>query len=195
MSDDSLHEGAGLPEKVDPTKAAQELLDKTSIRFLNPDTCTIHLGSLDSLHITIRDETIYGGIYTAYAFPVGNTNGYISLLQVGEAKDVEIGIIRDLSVFPEDQVALVREALRRRYFVHTITKLRSIVMKYNLLFLEVETDKGDAEFFMRWSQDRAVDYGKLGKVLIDVDDNRYLIPDVEALPIKERIAFQRFIYW
>jgi hypothetical protein len=48
---------------------------------------------------------------------------------------------------------------------------------------------------MRWAQDRAVDYGQKGKVLIDVNDNRYLIPDVEAMPVKERTDFTRFIYW
>jgi len=40
-----------------------------------------------------------------------------------------------------------------------------------------------------------VDYGQRGKVLIDVNDNRYLIPDVEAMPPKERTDFTRFIYW
>ena len=51
------------------------------------------------------------------------------------------------------------------------------------------------KFFMRWSQDRAVDYGQRGKVLIDVDDNRYLIPNLDALTPHERNAFQRYIYW
>jgi len=48
---------------------------------------------------------------------------------------------------------------------------------------------------MHWSTDRAVDYGGRGKILIDVDDNRYLIPDLDALDPKQRSDFQRYIYW
>ena len=49
------------------------------------------------------------------------------------------------------------EALHRRYFIHSVTRLRSIQMKYNQLLLAVDTDKGPAEFYMRWAQDRAVE--------------------------------------
>jgi hypothetical protein len=89
----------------------------------------------------------------------------------------------------------VRQALNRRYFIHTVTRLASISMQYNMLFLEMETDKGERSFFMRWAQDRAVDFGQNGKVLIDVDDNRYLIPNLDLLSTRERVEFQRYIYW
>jgi hypothetical protein len=48
---------------------------------------------------------------------------------------------------------------------------------------------------MRWSQDRAVDYGQRGKVLISLENNRYLIPDLDKLTTHERTEFQRYIYW
>lgn len=170
-------------------------VDRTQIRYLTPDMCRIHLGNLGALHITVKGEGIWGGLYTAYAFPVAHPNGYISIVQTAGDQDTELGVIRDLDEFPREDAALVREALHRRYFVHTVTRLRSIQMKYNQLLLSVDTDKGPAEFFMRWAQDRAVDYGQKGKVLIDVNDNRYLIPDVEAMPMKERADFTRYIYW
>ena len=169
--------------------------ERTQIRFLTPENCRIHLGNLGALHVTVKGEGIYGGIYTAYAFPVAYPNGYISIVQTAGDQDTEVGVIRDLSQFPEGDAALVRQALQRRYFIHTITRLKSITMQYNMLFLEVVTDKGELSFFMRWAQDRAVDYGLTGKVLIDVDDNRYLIPDVDGLPVKEKIEFTRYIYW
>ncbi len=169
--------------------------DRTQIRFLTPANCRIHLGNLGALHVTMKGEGIYGGIYTAYAFPVAHPNGYISIVQTAGDQDTEVGVIRDLSEFPESDAALVREALNRRYFVHTVTRLKSIEMKYNMLYLEVSTDKGEISFFMRWAQDRAVDFGQNGKVLIDVDDNRYLIPDLDQLSARERVDFQRYIYW
>jgi len=173
-------------------------LDRTRVRFLAPDMCRIHLGSHGALHVTVKGERIYGGVYAAYAFPVAYPDGYISLIHIaGEGKDmeIEIGIIRDLSEFPPADVELVRAALRRRYFIHTITRIDHIGWRYGYIAMDAQTDKGPVSFMMRWQHDRAVDYGRRGKVLIDVDDNRYLIPDVEKLPAKERSEFTRYIYW
>ena len=61
--------------------------------------------------------------------------------------------------------------------------------------MRVDTDKGQVSFLMKWSNDRAVSFGRDGKLLIDVDDNRYLIPRVNDLPSRERTVFTRIIYW
>jgi ATP-binding cassette, subfamily B, bacterial len=186
------------PERAAAASAVQSALeraDRTQIRFLTPENCRIHLGNLGALHVTVKGEGIYGGIYTAYAFPVAYPDKYISIVQTDEDQDTEVGVIRDLAEFPESDAALVRQALARRYFIHVVARLRSIEMRYNMLYLTVSTDKGEREFFMRWAQDRAVDFGQNGKVLIDVDNNRYLIPNLDAMGGRERVDFQRFIYW
>ncbi len=171
-------------------------LSRIRARFLTPETCKIHLGTHGAMHVTIPGEAIYGGVIAAYAFPVAYPEGYISLIHTGgKGEEMEIGIIRDLNDFPPEQAELVRQALRRRYFVHTIEKIRRIGWKYGFVAVDADTDKGPVSFLMRWQHDRAVDYGRRGKVLIDVDENRYLIPDVEKLPTRERNEFRRFIYW
>jgi hypothetical protein len=48
---------------------------------------------------------------------------------------------------------------------------------------------------MRWTQTQAQDFGARGKVLIDLEDNRYLVSDIELLPRRQRELFQRYIYW
>ncbi len=48
---------------------------------------------------------------------------------------------------------------------------------------------------MRWRYDRTQDFGESGKVLLDVYENRYIIPDVNSLPKADREALTRFIYW
>lgn len=179
-----------LPLKTDPTPTMP-----TEVRYLTPDMCRIHLGNLGALHLTVLNEGIYGGVYAAYAFPVAHPTGYISLIHAVGEKDYEVGVIRDLSEFPQEAADLVREALARRYFVHTVRKIRKIGWKWGLIHFEVETDKGDVTFFMRWSHDRAVDYGQRGKVLMDLENNHYLIPDMELLSPDEREEFQRYIYW
>ena len=170
--------------------------DPTQARFLTPDICRVHLGNHGALHVTVMNERIYGGVYAAQAFPATYPDGYIALIHtVGEDKDLEIGVIRDLKEFPKADADLVREALARRYFIHTIMKFKSVTFKYGCVVMDVETDKGPASFMMRWSYDCAVDYGRRGKMLLDLDENRYLVPDVRKLPPRERNDFQRYIYW
>ncbi len=169
---------------------------KTEVRYLTPETCFIHLGSYGTLHVTIPDEWVYGGVYAVYAFPVAHKDRFISLLhRVPGSEDVEIGVIRDLTDFPPEQARLVRRALQQRYFIHTITRIHEIRWKYGLVALKVDTDKGPVDFLMRWKIDRAVDYGEAGKVLIDLDENRYLIPDLRKLTPRELADFTRIIYW
>ena len=178
---------------MEPERPAE---DRTRIRYLSPDTCRIHLGTHQALHVTVTGERIYGGVYAAYAFPVRCPDGYVSLIYTGgEGGEREIGVIRALSDFPPEQADLVRDALRRRYFIHTITAIRAIRWKHGYVAIDADTDKGPVSFMMRWQHASAVDYGRNGKVLIDLDDNRYVIPDVTALPTRQLRDFRRFIYW
>jgi len=48
---------------------------------------------------------------------------------------------------------------------------------------------------MRWSQSQAQDFGQRGKIISDTEDNRFVVPDVEALPRGDRQKFLQFIYW
>ena len=102
----------------------------TEVRYLTPDICTIHLGTFGALHVTVKNEAIYGGVYAAYAFPVAYSNEYISLLQrMPEGEDLEVGLIRNLDIFPKEQADLVRRALARRYFIHTVTRIHDVGLK------------------------------------------------------------------
>ncbi|HUS91405.1 MAG TPA: DUF1854 domain-containing protein [Phycisphaerae bacterium] len=185
------------PQPADAASAAEAPAhDPTEVRYLTPEMCRIHLGSHGALHATVLNDRIYGGVYAAYAFPVAHSDEFISLIHSGgDGDEKEIGIIRDLKAFPEDQAALVRAALQRRYFIHRVQRIHQIGWKYGFVRLDVETDKGHIDFLMRWKTDRAVDYGRRGKVLIDVSENRYLIPDLAALTPKEQQDFRRIIYW
>ncbi len=164
--------------------------------MLTSDMCRIHLGTHDALHVTVRNERIYGGVYATQAFPARYPNGYISLIcNSDDGDEIEIGIIRDLADFSPHEMDLIRRALARRFFIHTITKIFRVRMRYGYIQMKVETDKGPAKFFLQWDRRSAINYGKRGKSLIDIDDNRYLIPDIRKLPRRQRREFTRHIYW
>jgi len=165
-------------------------------RWLTPELARVHIGSHGALHVTIRDERIYGGVYAMCCFPVRYPREYISLRYLDhEKREVEVGLIRRLSDWPTDAQRLISESLAKRYFIHTIRSIHSIEVFSSYLSFSVDTDLGPVQFIMRWQGDRAQDYGMSGKMLLDTDENRYLIPDVQQLPENERRLFQRYIYW
>jgi ATP-binding cassette subfamily B protein len=165
-------------------------------RWLTPDNAHIHLGNLKTLHVTVPKENIYCGVFALRCLPVHFPDRYISLRYLDhEKREVEVGLIRSLKEWPEEAQRLVRETLLKRYFIHTILKIEDIRLFHGLLEFKVLTDLGPMEFLLRWQSDRAQDYGHNGKILLDTEENRYLIPDLDQLTDRERTIFQRFIYW
>jgi ATP-binding cassette subfamily B protein len=166
------------------------------IRWLEPQFAHIHTGSFNTLHVTVRDERIYGGVFAVRCMPVRFPRRYISLRCFGTGgHEQEVGLIRDLAAWPREAQRLVDESLAKRYFVHEVRGIEEVRQVGTYLHFRVETDHGPVQFTMRSQTDRAQEVGEGGKMLIDTDENRYLIPDAEALPARDRAIFKRYIYW
>lgn len=170
------------------------------IRTLTPDNCKIFKGEYNLLHVHIEPDEdgpgLYRAIHAVRTFPVSSPETHISLRYPDEhGNECEVGVIVDMKAFTEDVQALIRESLEQHYFEYRIDRIYNIDWKYNLLFFDVETNYGRMEFQMRWQTDRAQDYGKNSKILLDVFDNRYIIPDMEGLPAADRKKLTRYIYW
>ncbi|MCX5658473.1 MAG: DUF1854 domain-containing protein, partial [Planctomycetota bacterium] len=165
-------------------------------RWLEPRFAHIHLGNRNALHVTIENERIYNGVFALRCMPVRFPNQFISLRWFNaENRDQEIGLIRDLSEWPVEVQQLVNESLLRRYFIHNILEIESITNEHNYLTFVAKTDLGPRTFVVRWAYETAHDYGPKGKVLVDTEENRYVVPDVNLLPEASRKKFERFIYW
>jgi ATP-binding cassette, subfamily B, bacterial len=188
--------GAGASDEEADAGLNLPPLTGHKIRWLEPELAQIHLGNWNALHVTVANERIYGGVFALRCMPVRFPSHFISLRHLDSSgREQEIGIIRYLPRWPEEAQRLVREALLRRYFVHTIFAIRSMHQRGNYITVEADTDLGPVLFTMRSQPDRAQDFGGRGKLLLDTDENRYLIPDVEELPEKDRRLFRRYVYW
>jgi len=170
--------------------------DLTGVRILSPETVRIFRGTFNMLHVTVVGDTLYRGVFAVQAFPLSLPRKFISFFYFDERDRVqEIGVIEDLNAFPSDVRKLVIETLEKYYFAYEVLEIHKIIWAFGLLHFDVETDKGRKTFYMRWEHSKAVDYGTGGKILLDVFDDRYIIPDVEALPKVERDQFTRYIFW
>ena len=141
-------------------------------------------------------EKQFAGIFAVRALPASAPEQFISLRYAdADGQEHEIGIVADLTEWPAAGRSLVEQALSRRYFIRRVIAIERIDLNHGLLTFRVQTDRGRAEFTMRNSHSQAQDYGEHGKLLLDVDDNRYLVRDVKELPRRQQTLFRRFVYW
>lgn len=166
------------------------------VRWLDPGVCQIENDAHGALKVTAPGEKAHEGVFALRVMPVQHSERYISLRDYDdENREREIGIIRDLAPWPAAAQQAVRRALSRRYFVFEVKAVTHMSSFQNYLSVSLDTDRGVKSFIMRYGGATATPFGENGKMLVDVEDNRYLIADVSSLPPKDRALFERYIYW
>ncbi|MBQ8641025.1 MAG: DUF1854 domain-containing protein [Clostridia bacterium] len=118
------------------------------------------------------------------SFPVTAPNEFLSVREPDTRKKgrgSEIGMIRDLSVFDKDTVALINAELDLRYFTPEIKRITAAKEKFGYCYWEADTSAGHVSFVLNnpFSNIRKLEDGRI--LIADMDGNCFLIPDPEAL--------------
>ncbi len=185
---DNLEEAEAESADLDPAGFAPH--------WIEPDGVEFREGPFDSLEVVHPDGSVVRSVFAVQCFPATRPDDFISLRTWDrDGHERELGIARNLDSWSTRNQELVREALARRYFLRRITGIDGIKLECGYLFFEVRTDHGPTRFTMRWTQSQVQDFGARGKVLLDVEDNRFLVPDVDTLPQREREMLERYVYW
>ena len=149
----------------------------------------------DTLAMALDDGARYPRVVLRCCFPVSEEEVYLSVRDATEEEQTEIGIIRNWTGLAEADRQAVAAELGLHYFVPRILRVRRIKDELGFLYWDVETDKGDKEFVMRNSvihYTREVSPGHL--LLIDVNEARYEIPDINALDQHSVRLLKRFLF-
>ena len=114
-------------------------------------------------------------------FPFGLLWELISVLNEEEE---EVGIIRDVQVFDEEEAQLLREELARRYYSPLIERIISVKERYGFSYWKVQTAQGEMKFTLHDTYRSIVHISASRVIFLDVDGNRFEIPDLQALDRK-----------
>ncbi len=136
-----------------------------------------------------RVEITAERIFLSRAFPFDMPFEYISVLD-GDKK--EIGFIRSIDDFDEAQRALLINELETKYYTPTIKRILSVKERYGFSYWKCECEFGEKSFTLRDTFRSIIrtytNEGKTRVFILDVDGNRYEIPDVEAL---DRLSYKK----
>ena len=125
-----------------------------------------------------KDADEWGDVSLIRLFPLSEPEHWIALIaKNGE----EIGILRDLAPLPAEARRLARDELRRRYLVPQIERILACRTRNEVVEWTVETDRGRGKFLTRNLREQVKEPLPSRLTLIDVEGNRYDIPNVLAL--------------
>lgn len=132
----------------------------------------------DRLRLTVGDDRSYVTVKPAWASPLSFPKSYLALL---DGKGDEIVTVKDPGQLPPDSLQAVHAELHRRYLAPTITKITNAKVEFGATYWHVETDRGPRDFVTQSLQENAQWLSERHLVLVDVDQNRFEIPDIDQL--------------
>jgi hypothetical protein len=111
-------------------------------------------------------------------FALSKGSAWVNVL---DWKNKEVCLIEDPALLDGESRRLVAEELRAQYRVATITRIHSVRNEYRTLYWDVETDLGRRDFVLKWASDTIFWLGPAELLLVDIDTNRFHIPDLARL--------------
>jgi ATP-binding cassette, subfamily B, bacterial len=177
-------------------KEERRRMGKPQVRYLDPKKLRIFSKDTGGMRVEYGDE-VYESVRAYRAFPVSRPSEFVALW-TGEStlEHKEVGMIRRLKELQPSSRMAVEHELTKRYFIHYIQKITEIREDPGFLVWNVETDKGIMEFMTRrFDRNSVIEVTENCHMIIDVDNNRYEIENIESLDLPSRAKFEKFIYW
>jgi hypothetical protein len=144
------------------------------IRYITPDKAEFRRTPGGLVSLSIRPDEKYPRVNLHRAFPHKESRKYIS---VRNTEGKEIGIIRCIDDFPENEVKIMEEELDRRYFMPVIKKINSLKAEFGFTYWDVETDSGPKRFSVNGGHSSVLSITESRLLVLDTDGNRYQIED------------------
>lgn len=184
-----------MEEKIEKEWSEEELIAESEelmeLRLLTKDNAVFSRteGGFVALDF---DGKHYDRVGVYRAFPLTEEERFLSIREANE-KAKEIGMVESLKDLPTDMADMLREQLKLRYFMPVIEKILSLKDEYGYAYFEAQTNFGVCRFTTGTGADSFVNLGDGRYLILDLDGNRYEIPDVEALSAQEKKKLDLFI--
>jgi hypothetical protein len=137
----------------------------------------------DRLRLTVGEERSYPTVKPAWAAPLSRPGRHLALL---DGKGQEIVTISDPNTLPPASLEAVKEELHRRYLTATVSTITHAKAEFGATYWHVETDRGPRDFVTQSLQENAQWLSDNHLLLIDVDGNRFELPDIKSMDDRSR---------
>lgn len=169
-----------------------ELQTLAGLNIIKPADCVFSraAGGYVSLKYGEKD---YERVKLCRAVPYRHPDEYVCVI---DKDGNEIGILKNIRELSKENLDIVTEELQRLYYCPEISKILSVKDRMGYMYFEVTTSAGKREFALR-DASRNIKYvnpDKKGAVqILDVDGNRYIINDFDAIDAASRKKIEAFL--
>lgn len=175
VTQDPSPSGENGKPKAQPTATPIEMTHPESV---DPKAIRLFREPSWKLRMTIEGDRSYLKIKVVRAAPLSQPSRYVCFL---DGKDEVVCMVDDLNDLEAGSRPIVQEELDRRYLTSTIDLIESVRSEFGVSYWDVQTDRGRREFVVQDVSENAQWLGERRLLLIDVDGNRFEIPDIHAL--------------
>jgi len=166
-------------EAKELVEAATQPIDPTRVRLMYDDH--------GNLRVEIEGDRCILRAKAVRAFPLTEPHRYISLL---DGSNREVCLLEDPSLLDAESRAALEQALTAYYRVHRVLRVYSYRSEFRTTYWEVETERGRRDFVVKWGTDTVLHPSEHALLLIDIDGNRFSIPDLRALDEQSKRILQ-----
>lgn len=181
----------GPDEEFNLEQMEKETEEMLKLRYLNKDNAVFERTEGGFVSVRIGDE-FHPRVQVVRMFPFSDPDQYISI-RTPDERSKEIGIIESLKQVSKDTAEMLREQLALRYFTPIITKIINIKDEYGYAYFDVVTDRGACRFTINMGGHAVVHLSETRILISDIDENRFEIPDVTKLTVKELKKLDLFL--
>ncbi len=183
-------------KRDDETEPELAKTNAATIHWLEPNHTELRAGPFHRTELWRNGTCIADSVFAVSAFPATQPDRYLSLRRWKDhGEDEEVGMISNISEWSGGQQTILNALMKRRYLLRKIQSVTQVKLRLGFLEFDVVTDLGQEVFSMRWTQSQAIDFGERGKLIMDTEENRYVVADIEALSPPDRERFLQYVYW
>ena len=161
--------------------SAIEYLDPGAVRFAATE------GGFVSMQ---RGEDFFPRVMFYRAYPFSYPNEFIS---VRDIEGEELGLIRDLALFDREVQTTIEQQIELRYYAPRILTVQKAKEEFGFIYWECGTTSGEVRFTSRNGPGSVVLVGSGHYIIVDIDGNRFEIPDVSQLDPKDLKKMELFL--
>lgn len=172
------HAPMGMEKEIEGKKKERTLAEISETLWLTPENASFSSKN-GFLYISLNGSEQRA--FLCRQFPFELLWEFISVL---DEDQYEIGIIRRIDLFEGEERSLLETELEKRYYSPIIRRILSMKERYGFSYWKVVTDEGEVSFTLHDTFRSTVRAGEHRVILMDVDGNRFEIPDVRALDRK-----------
>ena len=158
-----------------------------------PNTKTYRLfhSPKDRLRLTIGEEKSFVTVKPTWAAPLSHPSRYHSLMN-GKGEEI-ITLADPEKDLTDESFSAVKQEIEKRYLTATVRSIISAKGEFGATYWHIESDRGERDFVTQSLQENAQWLSPTHLLLVDVDGNRFEVPNVEDLDSRSRLLLETIL--